>query len=127
MDVHILIWDNDLVTSLYYGSSGMEHDRAEDMLTYLKEMFDLNLGSLSTVNGWTQCKPEIFQLPEQEIAIKEYNVSTRMMNLGSCGLHILHNAFKSGAVASGWNVGSLLSRLNHLLHDAPTSRKDFKD
>ena len=40
---------------------------------------------------------------------KEHN--SHMLNIGSCGLHILHGAFKDGAVASGWQLDRLFSNL----------------
>lgn len=27
------------------------------------------------------------------------------VNIGSCGLHIVHNSFKGGATASSWEIG----------------------
>ena len=51
---------------------------------------------------------------------------TKLINIGSCGLHIIHNSFKSGATASGWDVSSLLSSLYYLFKDAPARREDYR-
>ena len=56
---------------------------------------------------------------------REYNKN--LINIGSCGLHILHNAFKAGAVATKWEVSSFLSSLYHLFKDSPARREDFKN
>lgn len=45
------------------------------------------------------------------------------LDLGTCGLHTLHNAYRAGIVASKWGLDSLLSGLSALFHDAPA--RDF--
>ena len=51
---------------------------------------------------------------------------TGLLNIGSCGLHTVHNSFKSGAVASGWAVDSVLKGLYYLFKDSPARREDFQ-
>ena len=48
-----------------------------------------------------------------------------LINIGSCGLHIIHNSFKAKAVATGWDVSSLLSSLYRLSKDSPARREYF--
>ena len=48
-----------------------------------------------------------------------------LLNIGSCGLHVVHNSFKSGVVASEWDIASLLKSLYYLFNDAPTRKADF--
>ena len=31
-----------------------------------------------------------------------------LINLGSCGIHVVHGGFKSGVEATGWQLDSLL-------------------
>ena len=58
-----------------------------------------------------------------------------LLNVGSCGLHQLHNAFK-GAFASSttsskklqgcdWNMGHFLTALDALFTDCPARRADY--
>ena len=53
---------------------------------------------------------------------KEHN--SHMLNIGSCGLHILHGAFKDGAVVSGWHLDSLFPNLHWLFQDSPARREN---
>lgn len=53
----------------------------------------------------------------------DYNTS--LINIGPCGLHVLHNSFKTGAVATGWQIDSLLSSLYHLFKDSPARIEDY--
>ena len=51
--------------------------------------------------------------------------SVSLLNVGSCGLHTVHNSFKAGAEATGWKVGSILSGIYYLFKDSPARREDF--
>jgi len=48
-----------------------------------------------------------------------------VLNIGSCGLHIVHNSFKAGFSKSGWNIGDFLGALFYLFKDSPARRDDF--
>ena len=50
---------------------------------------------------------------------------TKLINIGSCGLHVIHNSFKTGATASGWDISSILTSLYRLFKDAPARREDY--
>lgn len=63
------------------------------------------------------------QLKDRLVA--EYD--TNLINLGSCGLHTVHNAFKAGAESTQWNISSFLSSLYYLFKDSPARRDDFSN
>ena len=48
------------------------------------------------------------------------------LNTGSCGLHILHSAFKFGVKASGRNIDEFLRNMHWLLEDTPDSREYYR-
>ena len=50
---------------------------------------------------------------------------TTLINIGSCGLHIIHNSFKTGALATEWSLSSLLSSMYYLFKDSPARREDY--
>lgn len=50
-----------------------------------------------------------------------------LLNVGSCGLHVVHNALRGGHDAAEWNVEKFLSCLYYLLKDSPARRADFLD
>ena len=50
---------------------------------------------------------------------------TILINVGSCGLHIVHNSFKTGATVAEWKVEALLLSLYYLFKDSPARREDF--
>ena len=48
-----------------------------------------------------------------------------LLNLGSCSLHIVHGAFKTGAQATGWNIDAILRSMYYLFHDSPARSEDY--
>lgn len=46
----------------------------------------------------------------------------KFINIGSCGLHVVHNSFKTVATSSGWNIASIFTSL---FKDAPARREDY--
>ncbi|KAK0155260.1 hypothetical protein N1851_002394 [Merluccius polli] len=46
-----------------------------------------------------------------------------LVNVGSCGLHTLHNAVKAGFTM--WQMDKLLRALHYLFHNVPARREDF--
>lgn len=67
---------------------------------------------------------KFYELMQTQI-VNDYGKS--LINIGSCGLHILHNAFKAGSVAAQWNVSSVLSSLYYLFKDSPARREDYQN
>ena len=55
---------------------------------------------------------------------KDHEVT--LLNVGSCGLHTLHNAFGAGHAASGWRLGDWMRALHQLYKDSPARRQDFE-
>ena len=56
---------------------------------------------------------------------REEKELSSLVAIGSCGLHIMHGAFKAGAEATGWNVAKRLKALWTLFRDTPARRDDY--
>ena len=50
----------------------------------------------------------------------------KILNIGSCGLHVVHGAFCTGWQATEWKMEALLRALWYLFHDTPARRDDCK-
>lgn len=48
-----------------------------------------------------------------------------LINIGSCGLHIVHRAFKHGATTAGWKIDGVLPYVYNCFHDSPARREDY--
>ena len=51
--------------------------------------------------------------------------STTFLNIGSCGLHIVHGAFKHGSDTTGWELEKFFSSIFQLFKDTPDRRDDY--
>ena len=56
---------------------------------------------------------------------RELEENLTLMNVGRCGLHVIHGAFKTGVQAIKWNICKLLRTCYTLFHDSPARRADF--
>jgi len=48
-----------------------------------------------------------------------------LLNLGSCGLHVVHGSFKYGASDTGWELDSLLRSMWYVFENSPARREDY--
>ena len=48
-----------------------------------------------------------------------------LLELGSCSLHIVHGAFKTGSEESGFDISHLLTSLYYLFNDSPARQDDY--
>ena len=46
----------------------------------------------------------------------------KLLDVGSCGLHVVHGAFRTGMKQTGWGIDQVLKSLHSLFHDAPARR-----
>ena len=64
----------------------------------------------------------VLQLLQEDCKEKEH---ATIINIGSCGLHVLHGAFKFRMKAVGWDVGKVLKLMLKLFHDTPARRETY--
>lgn len=50
---------------------------------------------------------------------------TEMIEIGSCGLHIIHGSFQTGHKSAGWSINETLRGIYNLFKDSPKRRIDF--
>lgn len=125
MDIHIRYWDaSHKVATRYFTSVFMGHSKAEDieekLLSALEPLPLEKIVQLSMDGPNVNLKA--FRLVQEHL---QQNYQVRCLDLGSCGLHTVHNAYKAGVAASKWGLDFLLSSLSTLFHDAPARREDF--
>ena len=49
-----------------------------------------------------------------------------LINIGSCGLHVIHGAFKTGVEGTNWNIKKTFCSAFYILHDSPARREDYE-
>ena len=125
MDLHVRMWSDNLVKTHYLNSQFMGHCTSEEMVTHFKNGIDGV--DLKSVLQLSMDGPNVnwrFYDVMQEDVKSRYQVG--LLNIGSCGLHIVNGAFKTGAAASGWEIDSLLSGLYWLFKESPARREDYR-
>ena len=125
MDILVRGWFGGEVSSRYYKSVFFGHGTAVDLEEVLHSHVEDSLG----YSGMLQLSMDgpavnwaLFN-KLQETMIEEHN--TRSIDIGSCGLHTLHNRFRDGAESTGWDIGSTLGALYRLFKDTPARREDY--
>lgn len=110
----------------YFDSEFWGHTQAEKLLERIKRALSpLNPNKLLQISmdgpavNWKLLR--IFQ----EDKSQEDPDAPKMINLGSCGLHVLHGSFQDGERETGCKVGDVLRSLWQMFHDSPARRADF--
>ena len=108
MDFHVRIWNHDKVETRYYNSEFLGHASAEDMLEKFHSCKEnLSFGNLIQLSmDGPSVNWKFYKMVEDELK-NEY--SCNLLNTGSCGIHIVHGAFKDGCETAGWTVQKTLS------------------
>ena len=56
---------------------------------------------------------------------EELEIEEKMIDIGTCELHVVHGAFKCGIERTDWNIKETLKGSHQLLHDTPARRVDY--
>ena len=126
MDLQVRFWDNEKkkVCTRYHGSKFVQSPNAKNLcdvlICSLKDLSAEHLIQFSMDGPSTNwC---VLQLLNDDREEKGY---PQIINIGSCGLHVMHGAFKAGMEAAGWNVGKVLKSMWQLFHDSPARRETY--
>ncbi|KAJ4946065.1 hypothetical protein JOQ06_023740 [Pogonophryne albipinna] len=124
MDVHVRLWDGAEVKTKYIGSEFLGHSTAIDIMEKMsKELSETGVNNLIQLSmDGPHVNWKVFELLQKEM---QKQADKSLLNIGSCGLHVLHNAFRDGCKATGWDIEHILSSLYWLFHDCPARREDF--
>lgn len=127
MDIVVRYWKNNSVSTRYYGSQFLGHTKACDLVDNFKDglktldprkLFQISMDGPST--NWKFYE----DLMEDRKCDSELPI---LVDLGSCGLHVVHGSLKSAVEATEWNILTILSSLWFLFKDSPARRQDFKN
>ena len=126
LDIHVRYFDKDIkqVNTRYFTSKYLGHATADVLLEKILECGLL----LKDVMQLGMDGPNVnWKLHDNLSSELKNQYGTTLLQLGSCGLHVVHNSIKQGMCATDWEVQSFLSSLYYLLKDAPARLEDFID
>ena len=126
MDILIKCWDSEKEEAVtrYYSSKFLGHATATILLsTFLSAISKLDADKM------TQCSmdgPKVNLLFYKNlVASRKKDEKKGLIDLGTCNLHVVHGAVKTGVNSTGWKVKEGLSASHNLLHDSPARREDY--
>ena len=124
LDIYLRFWNGNEVQSRYFTSIFMRHARAvdieEDLKKAIQSLQKANLLQLSMDGPNVNWK--VFEDLQSEIQLEN---GKNLLNVGSCGLHVIHGAFRSAMSETGWDIETLLTSAYCLFKDSPARREDF--
>nr|XP_042900998.1 uncharacterized protein LOC122269884 [Parasteatoda tepidariorum] len=108
----------------YLTSAFLGHSAADDLLAcFYASVKNVDLKKLLQISMDGPAVNWKFYNNIQEDLLKEHGVQCNA--IGSCGLHILNNAFYKGESETEWLIGSILSSIFYPFKDSPTRKEDF--
>lgn len=129
MDIAIRFWciNKNAVVTHYYSSAFLGHSTSQDLIQAFKaELKDLNLKKLLQISmDGPNVNIKFFKDLQTDLSKSHDEDDPVVLFMGTCGLHVLNNAFKSSFYAAKWNVVSFLRALYNLFKDSPARRSDL--
>ncbi|GBM14382.1 hypothetical protein AVEN_246554-1 [Araneus ventricosus] len=112
------------VSTIYFNSVFLGHSRSSDIFEeFISAIAKLKFSKTIQISMDGPNVNWKFYSMLQDYYFKEFG--KKLLNIGSCGLHIMHNAFKAGCIASTWGIVDFLTSLYYLFKNAPARRDDF--
>ena len=121
----IRFWNKNLNQAItrYFDSKFICHPTARNLLVSLNCFVDsLSLKRLTQLamdgprTNWV-----LYDLLCNE---REKEENPTLINIGNCGLHIIHGVFKNGVQATNWNISKLPKACLAFFHDSPVRQAD---
>lgn len=110
----------------YFTSTFLGHACATDLVHCFDECVESHLG-YNTLIQLAMDGPNVNWAAFDALQKKLEKENTyQLINIGSCGLHQLHNAFRAGMVETGWDITDSLSAMYTLFNYVPARRDDFE-
>ena len=125
MDVIVHYFHEDRVVTQYFNSQFMGHTTADKLVKkyLLAKLNNRKLLQLSMDGPRVNWKVLSLLCEDRE---KQDADLPKLLNIGSCGLPIVHGAFCTGCQATEWKIEQIFRALWYLFHDSPARRDDFK-
>ncbi|KAH6944218.1 hypothetical protein HPB50_002348 [Hyalomma asiaticum] len=120
MDVLIRYWDaaDDSMKTRYLTSCFLDHTCAEDLASAFRKAVQEIKGSKILQVSMDGSNVNFKFLRSLKEELRELDES-HILDIGSCGLHVINSAYKAGHVASGWDLVSFLRSAYNLLKCVP--------
>ena len=126
MDIFLRFQNRREIVTRYYTTNFLGHTRADDLKkTLTGSLKDLDPNKMVHI-GMDGPSTNFKVLKEliEERNIQDANIP-KVLETGSCSLHIVHGALSTGLRKTGWNLDILLKALFKLFNKAPAQREEY--
>ena len=113
-----------MVSTMYLTSAFVGHATAENLLLDLKGALP-NGFNLKNVLQLSMDGPAVNWKLKSLISNEISDTPYQLLQIGSCGLHVIHNAFKTAFQKSSWKLQEFLRACYYSFKDSPTKRADY--
>jgi hypothetical protein len=126
MDILVRYWNEgeNKVTVRYWTAKFLVHTCCDDFVAVLHdgltELEETKMIQISMDGPNTNLK--LLREIQDE---RQNNKLSSLIDIGSCSLHLIHGAFKTGSEKSSWDLHKILKGAFTLLHDSPARRDDY--
>ncbi|KAE8749481.1 hypothetical protein FOCC_FOCC003747 [Frankliniella occidentalis] len=127
MDLVTRFWDpvTDLVSTRYLSSVFLQKATAKDLRLGIKEAIGPEIEKKMLQISMDGPSVNFSMLKDYQKELKEDHGGTTLVDIGSCGLHVVHGAFKTGVETTTWELKEFLISLHYLFYKSPARRGHF--
>ena len=126
MDMYIRSWnDNSNTVNVRCGSSFLERATHPDLFYHFNSLtkdFDPTHLYQISMDG-ANVNMKFFEEFSQQHKERSFH---SLINIGSCGLHIVYGSFSRGETKSGRSLKIFLKGFYYVLHNSPARREDYE-
>ena len=109
----------------YYDSQFFGHATQQDLTKHFNDkMKQLDMNKLLQISMDGPSVNNKFL--EKVSKVRKGADQHQLINIGGCGLHTIHGAFKAGVENAKWNIKQTLKGAFQVFHDSPARGDDFK-
>lgn len=127
MDLVVRFWNEDShrISTRYFSSQFLNHATSADLLQAFTQAFpEFDMSKIVQVS-MDGPNVNIKFLRDLSASLATDPNSPILLDIGTCGLHSVHGAFKAGMKATEWELITFLRALYVLFRDVPARRGDF--
>ena len=124
LDVLVRYWNADKVELRYFTSYFLGHADAEAVPDKFESVCgDLGYEKLAQLSmDGSNVNWKVFRLMQEDV---QKQTGKKLLNVGSCGLHVIHNSSRDGCSAAEWDVETFLISVRWLFKDSPARCEDY--
>ena len=108
----------------YFDSQFLNHGISYDLQKNFSESLKV-LGANKLIQAGMDSPNVNIKLLKMIQAERSENEQHELIDIGSCGLHKIHNAFKTGAESTGCEMKKILKGAYQTFHDLPARQEHF--